>query len=120
MNMRALLVAALSLSMIRVTLPGSDLVCARHGSPRADVAHVSGGLANAHHDHPGRHQPGPQPPSDPPSRSECCQALASCGMSLALPAEYSVVASTQNFRRAETLRLQCYFRASPLPNRLLR
>src|SRR5438067_389424 len=109
MTMRGLLVVALSLSMIRVTLPGSDLVCAKHGSSKALIAHTSGSLANVHHHRANTHQGGHNPPCDTPSQSECCQALASCGMSLALGAEYNVVAPIQSFRRAETSRSAVLF-----------
>jgi len=111
MNMRALLVAALSLSMIRVTLPGSDLVCAKHDSRKADAAHSNGGLANAAHRHGHAHQHGHQSPCESPSHADCCSALASCGMSVALGMKYQVAELMPAFKH------DCAFESAELLSR---
>src|SRR5438105_5700635 len=98
MNMRALLVAALSLSMIRVTLPGSDMVCAKHDSGKTGAAHTTGGPANTGHDHGSTHQRGHKLPCETPSEADCCHALAACGMSLALGTEYQVGDPIHSFK----------------------
>ena len=93
MDVRRQLIVALSLSMIRVTLPGSDPVCAKHDSGVASaIAHLSGGHASGGHGHrfpaSGKHD---QPPCETPSQADCCQALASCGISIGLGQERQTV-----------------------------
>ncbi len=86
MYLHRLLIIALSVSMIRVTLPGSDLVCAKHDSRAASApANADGAHAAVGHSH-GLPAPGKsaQHPCETPSQADCCHALASCGISIAL------------------------------------
>src|SRR4026207_463456 len=91
MDLRRLLMVALSLSMIRVTLPGSDRVCARHDSGHSRA--VAGHDARDHSTGlpaPGHHDKGP---CETPSRADCCQAVTSCGFSIVLSEEHPVLES---------------------------
>jgi hypothetical protein len=83
MHLRRVVIMGLGLAMIRVTLPGSDLVCARHDSGHAHaVVHSGAGHVPAHqHD----------PPCETPSQADCCHALASCGVSIAVAEESEMI-----------------------------
>jgi len=98
MDVRRLLIVALSISMIRVTLPGSDLVCAKHESR---LSHASMVHAVTRYGLPGPAQHD-QRPCDTPSQAECCPALASCGITAALGEERLIPAPqlVVEYRRA--------------------
>src|SRR5689334_4482835 len=72
MDFKRLLIAALSFSMIRVVLPGSDVVCTKHVGHEIRAAHE---CDQKGHD---------QRPCEMPNRADCCAALASCGNSVAV------------------------------------
>jgi hypothetical protein len=84
--MRRLTGLLTSLLLFHLTLVGADLTCAKHGVQGA--AHVSQADVSPHADH---HAP---PRHDAPSHDDtscqvptlpaCCQALASCGVSIAV------------------------------------
>jgi hypothetical protein len=84
MGLRRLLIAALALSIIRVTLPGSDLICGKHESDKgheqmvmSPAAHPEG-CSEMQKDHQSCQMPG---------QSGCCVVIGGCGMSVAIPDE---------------------------------
>jgi hypothetical protein len=83
--MRRLTGLLTSLLLLHLTLERADLMCAKHGVHGA--AHVSQPDASAHADH--RAPPQPDAPGDDDTSGEvptlpaCCQAIASCGVSIA-------------------------------------
>jgi hypothetical protein len=83
--MRRLTSLLTSLLLFHLTLIGADLACTKHGVQRA--AHVSQADASLHADH--HAPPRPDAPGhddttcEVPTLPGCCQALASCGVSIA-------------------------------------
>ena len=84
--MRRLTGLLTSLLLLHLTLVGADLTCAKHGVHGA--AHVSQAGTSPH---AGHHHGPPQPAGadendtscEVPTLPACCQALASCGVSIA-------------------------------------
>jgi hypothetical protein len=74
-----------SLLLLHLTLVGADLTCAKHGVQGA--AHASQPGTSPHADHHAPSQPAGPGQSDTtcevPTLPACCQALASCGVSIA-------------------------------------
>lgn len=92
MDLRRLFIVALGISMVRVTLPGGDQVCARHDPANLKTdSHASANHLLSRHSHSlpaGRRD---HRPCDTPSQAECCRALASCTVSVALGEERQIV-----------------------------
>jgi hypothetical protein len=82
--MRRITAVLTGLLLVHLTLVGADLTCAKHAE---DTAHGSQSRASPHADHHA-----PAPPDGPltgdtscgvPTLPACCQALASCSVSIA-------------------------------------
>jgi hypothetical protein len=83
--MRRLTGLLTSLLLFHLTVVGADLTCAKHGVHGAAQASQPDGSSHAGHHAPSRpdavgHD---ETPCEVPTLPACCQALASCGVSIA-------------------------------------
>ena len=86
MRLRRIFCVLVTFTMAHLAVVGSDLVCAKHSVTQVAQADVA--MPGMDHGQTGHH--GDQPPCKTPARADCCQAVASCAVSVAIASVVAV------------------------------